>query len=171
MLFIIDMQNDFVDQKRGKMPVKGAEELVPGILEKIRTYEEKNDRVFYTINEHKDMEDDSRSQEEKDWGEKNFGPLEEALKPHKCVKKIYYGITPEAATKLKEELEGENHIIDEIELVGVETDVCVLSNAIIIQNMFPDSKLLIDSKLCTSNEKDLHEDALNIMKGLKMEVI
>ncbi len=47
MLFVIDMQNDYVD-KDGNKYIEGAERLVPGIIGKIMEYENKNDHVFYT---------------------------------------------------------------------------------------------------------------------------
>lgn len=97
--------------------------------------------------------------------------LKDILDSNTPLKKIYYGITPEKASSLKEGFKEEGNYIKEIEIVGVETHICVLSNAIIIQNMFPDSKIIIDSKLCTSNNKKLHQAALKIMIGLKMEVI
>lgn len=171
MLFIIDMQNDFIDQEKGKMKVKDSDKLLDVIIEKIKTYEERGDKIFYTLNIHEDMEDDKRSQEEKQWGQSIYTPLKSYLEPHCLIKKTYYGIEPEKASKLKEEFKNKKEFRKEIELVGVETEICLLSNAIILQNMFPDSKIIIDESLCTSNNIKLHKIALEIMKGLKMEVL
>lgn len=171
MLFIIDMQNDFLDQKKGKMVVKDAEKLVQGILSKIKEYEDKEDKIFYTLNIHENMNDDIRSKEEKEWGQNIYNPLKEKLDSYTSLKKIYYGITPEKASWLKEKYKDKKDYIERIEIVGVETHICVLSNAILIQNMFPDSKIVIDSSLCTSNDLRLHESAIDIMRGLKMEVL
>ena len=171
MLFIIDMQNDFVSKEKGKMPVKEAEGLVLGIIEKIKEYEKKGDKIFYTLNIHADMEDDSRSEKEKLWGQSIYEPLEAYLKAHTYLKKLYYGITPEKASLLKEKYKDKRIYVETIEVIGVETEVCVLSNAIVIQNMFPNSKIIIDSSLCRSNNLKLHKRALDIMKRLKMEVI
>lgn len=170
MLFIIDMQNDFIDQERGKMPVKDSHILIPGIIEKIKKYEKKAKKIFYTLDIHEEMKDDKRSKEEKAWGQNLYQPLKEYLDPHTYLKKIYYGITPEKASMLKETYKDRSESL-KVEIIGVETEICVLSNAIIIQNMFPDAKITIDSSLCTSNNLKLHKNALEIMKSLKMEVV
>ncbi|MBS4538812.1 isochorismatase family protein [Clostridium sp. D2Q-11] len=57
-----------------------------------------------------------------------------------------------------------------IEFVGVETNVCVLSNAVIVKNIFPDSEIIIYKSLCTSSNLDLHKKALDIMTSLQMKV-
>lgn len=171
MLFIIDMQNDFIDPKMGKMIVKDADKLVLGILQKIKEYEQKEQKIFYTLNIHEGMIDDNRSKKEKIWGQSIYTPLKEKLDSHTALKKIYYGITPEKASMIKEMYKDKKHYIDKIEIIGVETHICVLSNAIVIQNMFPDSKIVIDSELCASNDLKLHQNALDIMIGLKMEVL
>lgn len=46
MLFIIDMQNDFIDQSKGKMKVRGADKIVEGIVRKIDEYNSKEDIIF-----------------------------------------------------------------------------------------------------------------------------
>ena len=170
MLFIIDIQNDFLDSKRGKMFVNGSEELVDGIIKKIKEYEKRNEKIFYTLNIHEDMEDDNRTKEERKWGQNIYYPLQKHLKAHNYLKKMYYGITPEKASMIKEKYKDKTYSKN-IEIIGVETEICVLSNAIILQNMFPDSNIKIDSSLCKSNDLKMHENALDIMKKLKMEVV
>ena len=171
MLFVVDMQNDFVDQKRGIMAVPGGEEIVPGILARIKKVEEDGETVVYTLNEHHEMEEDLRSQEEKDWGHELYGPLKEALKGHVAVKKGYYAVHPE---NLMEALTnaGKDHLsLDRIELVGVDTAVCVLSNAVVLRNLFPDAKIIIRTDLTRAKEDELGRKALDVMKGLSMVVL
>ncbi|WP_312460076.1 isochorismatase family cysteine hydrolase [Proteiniclasticum sp.] len=171
MLFVVDMQNDFVDQKRGLMAVPGGEEIVPGILERIKTAEEARETIVYTLNDHHEMEEDPRNQEEKDWGHELYGPLKEALKGHVAVKKGYYAVYPE---KLMEALKnaGKDHLgMDRIELVGVDTAVCVLSNAVVLRNLYPDAKIIIHTDLTRAKEDELGRKALDVMKGLSMEVL
>ena len=74
MLFIIDMQNDFVDNEKGVLAVPNAAKIVPKIIEEIHRQEEKGEPIYYTINQH-DLENDHRSDEEKKWGMALFGPL------------------------------------------------------------------------------------------------
>lgn len=170
MLFIIDMQNDFVDQKKGKMLVEGANKLVPHIKEKIKAYEGDGDKIFYTLDIHEKMKDDRRKKEDKQWGQSIYHGLKEDLQKHIKIEKEYYGIAPEKASYIKKTYKDKDKYLEKIEILGVETHICVLSNAIILQNMFPESKIIIDSSLCTSNDLSLHRNALDIMRGLKMEV-
>lgn len=168
MLAIIDMQNDFVDPHKGIMYVKGAEKLVDSIISKIKEYEKRGEKIIYTIDCHKNIPGDDRTDDEKEWGKELYKPLKEILENHQRVDKEYYSISPEEASALKQELKEKN--IKEIEVAGVETHVCVLSNAIVLLNTFPDTKILIDSNACRASDESLHLKALDIMKSLKMEV-
>lgn len=167
MLVIIDMQNDYVDEK-GKAIIPGAKYLVNGIFEKIKQYENNNDMIFYTINTI--VPDDNRDKEELEWAITPYGKLKKALDKHKILKKTNYGISAETAIDFKNNIV-KNIDIQTIEFVGVETNICVLANVIIFQNMFPKAKIIVNSKLCTSSNEILHSKALDLMNELKMEVI
>ena len=171
MLFIIDMQNDFIDQSKGKMKVRGADKIVEGIVRKIDEYNSKEDIIFYTINIHENMDDDNRPKAEKKWGQSLYPPLDLKLKNHKKIEKTYYAISPDEARDIKDKYENKKAYIENIEIVGVETNICLISNAIVIQNMFPSSKIIINSELSTSNDLDMHNNALKLMESLNMEVI
>lgn len=170
MLFMIDIQNDFFHQEKGKMPVKDADKLLDGIIDRIKIYEDKKDKIFYTLNIHENMPDDKRSKQEKIWGQSVYDPLKKYVEKHRELKKVYYGIRPEESNMIKKRYTDQSYV-DTIEIFGVETDICVLSNAIIIQNIFPESKIIINSSLCKSNNNSYQYQALEIMKNLKMEVI
>ena len=61
--------------------------------------------------------------------------------------------------------------VDNIQIVGVVTNMCVISNAIILQSLWPDANLTINAALCRSFDSALHEKALDVMRGLQMNVI
>ena len=61
--------------------------------------------------------------------------------------------------------------MDHIELVGVDTAVCVLSNAVVLRNLFPDAKIIIRTDLTRAKEDELGRKALDVMKGLSMVVL
>lgn len=168
MLLIVDMQNDFIDQKNGKMPVKNGDRLLPNIIEKVKEYERKEDLIFYTLNIHKDMPNDNRSPSEKEWGEEIYGELKTILQPHNPIKKYNYGIPPYQAQAIFKDYD--DKYMKSIEIVGVETNLCVLANAIILQNIFHNSRIIVNENLCTSNDLRLHNQALNIMESFQMEV-
>ncbi|AEB30707.1 isochorismatase hydrolase [Carnobacterium sp. 17-4] len=167
MLFVIDMQNDFVDEDKGMLSVTNAEKLVPKIINKIQEQDEKGEPVYYTLNQH-ELEDDDRSNQEKQWGLALFGPLKEALKKHKAIKKKFHSISPEDAAGLRSQYEDDPDRV--IEFVGVETNVCVLSNAIMLHNSFPLATITVFKDLCAGSTEKLHNEALDVLESLKIEI-
>lgn len=167
MLIIVDMQNDYVDRD-GRAAIKGAKELENGILDRIKKTEENGGLILYTINTMVSYED--RNKPEIEWAIRPYGKLEKALKKHHIIKKTNYAISAEQAIKIKNNII-KNSEVESIEFVGVETNICVLANGLVFQNLFPNSKIVINSKLCTSSNDILHSKALDIMDELKMEVI
>ena len=167
MLFVIDMQNDFVDEGKGILSVTNAEKLVPKIIKEIQEQEKKGEPIYYTLNQH-ELEDDDRSDEEKQWGLELFGPLKEALKKHKPIKKKFHSISPEDAAELRSQYEDDPDRV--IEIIGVETNVCVLSNAVMLHNSFPLATISVLKDLCAGSTEKLHNEALDVLESLKIEI-
>lgn len=167
MLVIIDMQNEYVDEK-GKAPIAGAKDIESGILSRILEYKKNGKLIFYTINTKISNED--REQSEKRWAIEPYGKLKKALEKHYLIEKTEYAISAEQAIEIRNKII-KSADIETIEFVGVETNICVLANVLVFQNLFPNSKIVINSRLCTSSNKKLHNKAIDIMSGLKMEVI
>lgn len=61
--------------------------------------------------------------------------------------------------------------ITEITLVGVVTNLCVISCAVSFQQIFPNADIIIDASCCRSNNNELHNKALDVMEGLQMTII
>lgn len=185
MLFIIDMQNEYIDKQKGKSYVKDSEKIVGGIINKIKESEKKGEYIYYTcdipiekghkkvnnLNDKKSIEIQEKilSNEGKSTCE-IYHMLKPYLDKHKKIKKSYYAIPSKALLKFQDKFKEEKHIIEEIEFVGVETHICVLANAICIQSTFPEAKIIIHASLCKSKDDEDHENALKIMESLGMEV-
>lgn len=167
MLFIIDMQNDYVDNEKGKLSVPNATTIVPNIIQEIKKQEEQGEPIYYTLDQHATNEDE-RSEEEKQWGMELYPALKKVLKNHKAIKKDFHSISPEDAAGLREKYKDDPDRI--IEIVGVETNVCVLSNAVMLHNSFPLASVRILKDMCVGTTSELHKEALDIMKSLKMEI-
>lgn len=60
--------------------------------------------------------------------------------------------------------------IDEIELVGLCTDICVISNALLLKAALPDTKISVDSSCCAGVTPQSHENALKAMAMCQVEV-
>lgn len=192
MLFIIDMQNDYIDREKGKKYVRDSEEIVKGIINKIKDCEKKGEYIYYTsdifieknkgnierdnkildnlnIKENIEIQEKRLNYEDK-WGCELYGELKPYLKGHKRIKKSYYAIPTKSLVEFQEKFKEEKHIIEEIEFVGVETHICVLANAICIQSTFPQANIIIHASLCKSKDDKDHEYSLKVMEGLGMEV-
>lgn len=59
---------------------------------------------------------------------------------------------------------------DEIELVGVCTDICIISNALLLKAVVPEARLSVDSSCCAGVTKESHENALKAMKACQIEI-
>ena len=59
----------------------------------------------------------------------------------------------------------------EIELVGVCTDICVISNALIIKSVLPNTKITVDASCCAGTTLEKHRMALEIMKGCQINIV
>ena len=97
-----------------------------------------------------------------------FGSLKEVLKKHKVIKKKFHSISPEDAAKLRSEYEDEPDRV--IEFIGVETNVCVLSNAIMLHNSFPLATITVLKDLCAGSTEKLDNEAIDVLKSLKIEI-
>ncbi|MDR7856638.1 isochorismatase family protein [Tissierella sp.] len=190
MLFIIDMQNSYIDKDKGERYIKDSEKMVDGIIDKIKKTEEKGEYIFHTvdipieknnfkgenseqnlINDIESIEiQEMKSDKEEKWSCEPYKLLKSYLDKHEKVKKSYYAIPPETLFEIQRRFKEQNHIIEEIEFVGIETHICVLANAICLQSAFPQANIVIHESLCMSkNEKD-HKRALKIMEALGMEI-
>lgn len=184
MLFVIDMQNEYVDKENGEKYVPGAEKLVEGIIEKIKEYEEKDEYIFYTIdisqedvvdsdliNDKKNIDNaENKADQEKKWACQPFDLLKPYLEKHEIIKKSYYALPPETLKEIQDYFKDKGEHIGNIEFLGVETDICVLANAICIQSAFPNANIIINSSLCRSKDENNHEIALKLMENLGMEI-
>lgn len=191
MLFIIDMQNQYINPE-SKRYIKGADNLVPGIMDKIKDYEKRGDQVFYTadinlldnskVNQKSEVKIDKNNDRKALKKAENqlslkskinsepYGNLKPLLEKHNKIKKAYYAIPPETLLEIQQRFKDEKTIINKIEVLGVETNICVLANAICLQSAFPQATIIVDAVLCMSQDKTYHEYALKTMESLGMEV-
>lgn len=184
MLFVIDMQNNYLERDIGDMYVPGSEKLISGVIEKIKEHKKKGRQIFYTldiytkqekhllnINDLKDIKQkESKTSNRERVNIKLHDKLRPYLKEEQYIKKSHYAIPPEELLKLQERFKRNKYIIDEIEFVGVETHICVLSNAVCIRTAFPDANIIINENLTKSIDSKKHKRALEIMKDLGMVI-
>ncbi len=165
-LIVIDMQVDFIT---GSLGSKLAEAIVPDVVEKVKNFEGK---VIFTKDTH--FADYMNTQEGKKLPvmhcikDTDGWQICDELKPYakEVVDKITFGSIdlPKIIKEYGDELE-------EIELCGLCTDICVISNAMILKSAFPEVKITVDSKCCAGVSEESHNTALEAMRAVQIEIV
>ncbi len=167
-LIVIDMQNDFID---GSLGTKEAQAIVQKVKERIEEYKEHKDEIIFTR--------DTHGENYLDTPEGKKLPVKHCIKNTDgwqisdqldttdsiCVDKGTFGWLYWDKTKEQHGLE-----MKEIELVGLCTDICVVSNALILKAMFPEAEITVDAGLCAGVTPDSHKAALQTMKMCQINV-
>lgn len=165
-LIVVDMQNDFIT---GSLGSKLAEAIVPNVVEKVKNYE---GTVIFTRDTH--FSDYMDTQEGKNLPVKHCikdttgWEICNELKPYanKVIDKITFG-----SVDLPDVIKAYGEQIEEIELCGLCTDICVISNAMVLKATFPEVKIVVDSNCCAGVTEESHQTALNAMKAVQIDVI
>lgn len=164
LLLVIDMQNDFID---GALGTPEAVAIVPGVIKKINEFE---GDVLYTRDTH--FDNYMETQEGKNLpvphcikGSHGW-QLSEAVqaacdaKGAKGIDKLTFG-SKELPELLKETYP---ESLTSMELIGLCTDICVISNALLLKAHFPETVISVDSSCCAGVTPKSHENALEAMK-------
>jgi nicotinamidase-related amidase len=160
------MQNDFIT---GSLGSELAKAIVPSVVNKVKSFDGK---IIFTRDTH--FSDYMSTQEGKNLPvlhcikDSNGWELCEELKPYAniVVDKITFG-----SIELPKLLESYNEPIEKIELCGLCTDICVISNAFLLKAAFPEVPLTVDSACCAGVTVESHNNALNAMKAIQIEII
>ena len=165
LLIVVDMQNDFIT---GSLGSPAAEEIVPKVLDKVAKFQ---GRILFTRDTH----------------DERYLTTQEGKKPpvEHCVKntpgwEICDSLTPyvnEVIDKptfgsmdLIQRLQSHAEEIESIELCGLCTDICVISNAMLVKAAFPEVPVLVDAACCAGVTPESHQNALDAMRAVQIEV-
>lgn len=168
MLVVIDVQNDTFDT-RGSSFAKWTKIIEDGVASRIETAVNNNESIIYTKNLYPNFEHDERSTESIRFDEAIYPKFFERLKTHGDeYTKSFYGIPPSEARKLYENYKGEVEKNQKIEFIGVETNICILANVMIIQNIFPEANITVNKNLVAAADDDLHDKTLQILANMNV---
>jgi nicotinamidase-related amidase len=172
ILIVVDMQKDFVD---GALGTKEAQAIVSHVVRKVKSFQ---GEVIYTLDTH-----DENYMEKQ---EGHYLPI-----PH-CLKGTPgWQLIPELAAlqkqahsplymketfgsfQLAQDLQkmNEKDPIAEIQLIGLCTDICVVSNALLIKAALPEVKITVDPSCCAGVTPQTHEAALTTMKSCQVVIL
>jgi nicotinamidase-related amidase len=168
VLVIVDMQNDFIN---GALGTKEAESILSNVQKKINEYREHEYPIIFTRDTHE--ENYLETQEGKNlpvthciYQTKGW-EIASQLEPGnaKIVNKPSFG-SMELAKYMNEQYPDA-----EIELIGLCTDICVISNAIILKASNPETKITVDASCCAGVTPQSHKNALEAMKMCQINII
>ena len=175
ILVVIDYQKDFVD---GALGFEKASTLEEGIYNKINQYLKEGNKVLFTYDTHEENYLDTREGKnlpivhciKGTEGHKLFGRLQKFENNKNVIsyEKYGFGLAPEDMVKISKEI-GED--LDEVEIVGVVTNICVISNFVMFQSQYRNADIVVDASLCASFDERLHSKTLDIIEGLQGKVI
>ena len=168
VLIVTDMQNDFIN---GALGTKEAVDIVDSVKAKIESYLSAGYTVIYTQDTH--TKDYLKTQE----GQKL--PVEHCIKGTygwEIFEKVYVSgchviEKPSFASLELTELIAEMKDIQSIELVGICTDICVISNAITLKAKMTEIPIVVDASCCAGTSLESHKNALKAMKMCQIEII
>ncbi|QIK70102.1 cysteine hydrolase [Erysipelothrix sp. HDW6C] len=167
MLFVVDYQNDFVS---GTLGTPESKEITSSVKAKISAYRSENYTVIFTQDTHYD--------------DTYFDTQEGRNLPIKhCIKntwgwQIADGIAVEDAKIIEKETFGIMNLsdyvpsdIDCVEIIGVCTDICVVSNALILKSQRPELLIQVDASCCAGLTPENHTAALTVLASNQVNVL
>ncbi len=167
VLVVVDMQNDFID---GSLGTPEAVAIVPHVKAKINEYKDRGDLIIYTKDTH------SENYLNTPEGEKL--PVRHCIKGtvgHEIPNEILFSDCPVIEKPTFGSLELIKYLdslnFDSLEFVGLCTDICVISNALMAKAHFYEKPITVDSSCCAGVTPKSHTEALNTMRMCQIDVI
>ena len=182
LLCVIDMQNDFIS---GSLGTEEAEAVVPAVVEKIANWDGPTiatrdthfEQTYLSTQEGRYLPVKHCIRGTQGW---EIEPrVAEALKSSRCigiVDKEHFAEAPQAQSSSRtladfvQSLKSDGSSL-EITLIGVCTDICVVSNALMLKSMFPENHFTVDSSCCAGTTPDNHDSALKVLRSCQIDVI
>lgn len=166
-IVVVDMQNDFID---GALGTKEAQEMLPRMVEKLAAARAEGTALIFTMDTHE--ADYLTTQEGRNLPVEHCirdtagWQIADTLQPFvreaaAVIEKPSFG-----STKLPAALANYN----EIELVGLCTDICVISNTLLLKAFYPEKKIAVDASCCAGVTPESHMNALKAMKMCQVAV-
>ena len=176
ILIVVDMQKDFVD---GALGTPEARAIVPAVVDKINAYKARGDRIIATRDTH--GEDYLSTQEGKNLpvvhcvkgtpGWELDAAVAEALPADaEIVDKPTFG-SVRLAELIGRYAEGFGQENVHVELIGLCTDICVVSNALLLKAVFHEIPLSLDPRCCAGVTPEKHAAAIETMRSCQIQII
>ena len=172
-LIVIDMQKDFID---GSLGTPEAVAIMPKVQAKISAYRENGDEIIFTRDTHgSDYMETSEGKHlpvvhcvkgTEGW----MIPAELDIPDCKHIDKPSFGWTKWDSV-LENGADTPRKPFEAIEMIGVCTDICVISNALILKALYPEVPITVDASCCAGVTPEKHRAALEILRSCQISVI
>lgn len=168
VLIVVDMQKDFVD---GALGTPEAQAIVPAVAEKVKAFAAAGGEVIFTRDTHGENYMDTQEGQnlpvvhcvKGTEGWEIIPELQALAEGCRVFDKPTFGSRKLAETLVKEELAS-------VELIGICTDICVISNAMLLKAFMPELPVSVDAACCAGVTPMSHENALEAMKMCQIAV-
>ena len=163
-LIVVDMQNDFID---GSLGTKEAQAIVKNVNNKIKQYRAAGNNIIFTRDTH----------------HTNYLETYEGkhLPVVHCVKNtLGWQISDKLDFDIEKDvlidkptfgwLNWKDFDFESVELVGLCTDICVISNALIIRANYPEIDITVDASCCAGVTPEKHNAALDVMRSCQINI-
>lgn len=168
VLIVVDVQNDFVD---GALGNKEAQAIIPAVKAKIEKYDKYGREILFTRDSHD--------------GNYLYTSEGRKLLIKHCIMgtrghRIVDGLETHNSRHIDKQTfgyTGWDEVLDmlgnpdSIEMIGLDTDICVVANALIIKTLRPDIEITVDAGCCAGSTPEKHRAALEVMKSCQIDVI
>lgn len=166
ILVVVDMQNDFID---GALGTPEAVKIVPAVCEKIRSFDgdivftmDTHSSIYLETQEGRNLPVEHCIKGTDGW------KLNEKIEPLSQGCRIFEKPTF-GSVELANFIAGGNY--GEVELIGLCTDICVISNALLIKSYLPEVPVSVDAKCCAGVTPESHANALTAMKMCQINIV
>ena len=169
VLVVVDMQNDFID---GALGTKEAVAIVPGVKEKIENFDgvvlftrDTHETYYLDTQEGKKLPVPHCIRDTEGW---QIRSELDALRKTEPIDKETFGST-DSCRRTGGNVDEDNEI-ESITFVGLCTDICVISNALLAKASLPEVPIIVDAKCCAGVTPESHENALKAMEACQIQI-
>ena len=170
ILVVVDMQNDFVS---GALGTPEAREIVPCVVGRVVDGVNRGEKIFFTRDTHEETYLDTQEGRRlpvphcirgtEGW--EIISQLAEDTVGRTVLDKPTFG-----SRKLGELLAAEEEKVEKVTLIGLCTDICVISNALLLKAFLPETEIAVDASCCAGVAPESHRNALEAMKMCQITV-
>ena len=163
-LIAIDLQKDFID---GTLGTPEAQTIIPSVIDKITKASDIGYKVIFTRDTH--YEDYASTQEGKRLPVSHCMYHSDGWQippeiSYASSSAVFYCKSTFGCSDLVDEIRGYEECVDEIVIIGLVTDICVISNALLLKPYFPDVPIIVDASCCAGTTQENHNKALDVMQ-------